>query len=112
MSQGVTRTNDSLTVIPTRHLSLMVKDLEQGDKCAKRLAVVENSLELCESKNAKLDSMLAISEEKERLYKENIDSFESIVSKKDMQIGMLKKSRRMAIAGGIVLSVLSALIAR
>jgi hypothetical protein len=107
MSQSDIKTNDSLTVIPTKHLSLMIKDLEQGDKCSKKLVLVQNNLQLCESKNMKLDSLLMIADTKESLYKENLTSYQSIISVKDTQIQKIKKSRNLIVISGIVVTILS-----
>jgi plasmid rolling circle replication initiator protein Rep len=107
MSQTVTKTNDSLTVIPTKHLKLMIKDLEAGDKSAKKLSLVENNLSLCETKNQHLDSLLSIAESKEILYKENIQSYQSIIGVKDSQIGKLKKSRKLISVGGTIIIALT-----
>jgi hypothetical protein len=107
MSQSDIKTNDSLTVIPTKHLSLMIKDLEQGDKCSKKLVLVQNNLQLCESKNMKLDSLLMIADTKESLYKENLTSYQSIISTKDTQIQKLKKSKTFIVIGGVVVTILS-----
>ena len=107
MSQSDIKTKDSLTVIPTKHLSLMIKDLEQGDKCSKKLVLVQNNLQLCESKNMKLDSLLMIADTKESLYKENLTSYQSIISTKDTQIQKLKKSKTFIVIGGVVVAILS-----
>lgn len=107
MSQTVTKTNDSLTVIPTKHLLLMIRDLEEGDKCAKKLDLVQDNLFMCESKNEKLDSLLIIADAKESIYKENINSYQNIITNKDLQIQKLKKSRKMITAGGLIVVILS-----
>lgn len=106
-SQSVTKTNDSLTVISTKHLSLMVRDLEEGDKCAKKLVLVEDNLDLCETKTKHLDSLLSIADAKETLYKQNEVSYQSIIGVKDTQIEKLKKSRKMISIGGIVAIILT-----
>lgn len=107
MSQTVTRTNDSLTVIPTKHLKLMIKDLEAGDKSTKKLLLVENNLSLCETKNQQLDSLLSISESKEILYKENMSSYQSIIGVKDKQIEKLKKSKKaISLVGTIIITLM------
>lgn len=110
MSQTVTKTNDSLTVIPTKHLKLMIKDLEAGDKCSKKLSLVENNLSLCETKNQHLDSLLSIVDSKETLYKENISSYQSIISVKDSQIKKLKKSKRLISVGGTIIIILTLIL--
>ena len=107
MSQSATKTSDSLTVIPTKHLSLMIVDLEQGDKCSKKLVLVQNNLQLCESKSIKLDSLLVIADTKESLYKENLASYRSIISTKDTQIRKLKKSKTFIVIGGVIVAILS-----
>ncbi len=85
----------------------MIKDLEQGDKCSKKLVLVQNNLQLCESKNMKLDSLLMIADTKESLYKENLTSYQSIISTKDTQIQKLKKSKTFIVIGGVVVAILS-----
>ena len=85
----------------------MIKDLEQGDKCSKKLVLVQNNLQLCESKNMKLDSLLMIADTKESLYKENLTSYQSIISVKDTQIQKIKKSRNLIVISGIVVTILS-----
>lgn len=110
MSQTVTKTNDSLTVIPTKHLKLMIKDLEEGDKCSKKLLLVENNLSLCENKNQHLDSLLSISESKEILYKDNISHYQSIIGVKDEQIGKLKKSRKIIASVGTIIITLMVIL--
>ncbi len=88
----------------------MIKDLEAGDKCSKKLSLVENNLSLCETKNQHLDSLLSIVDSKETLYKENISSYQSIISVKDSQIKKLKKSKRLISVGGTIIIILTLIL--
>lgn len=88
----------------------MVRDLEEGDKCAKKLVLVEDNLNLCELKTQQLDSLLSIADSKEQLYKQNIESYQSIIGVKDTQIDKLKKSRKMITLGGVITIILTLIL--
>lgn len=95
----------------------MVRDLEEGDKCAKELLLVKDNLSMCEIKNEQMDSLLSIAETKEILYENNIANYESVVSTKDQQIqnlnsqvNSLKKSKKLITFGGIVAVILTILL--
>lgn len=107
MSQTATKTNDSLTVIPTKHLALMVKELEEGDKCAKKLRLVQDNYDLCYNKTIQQDSLIAIGVVKEELYKQNISSYKEIILTKDKQIRSLKQAKRAITIGGVAVLILS-----
>lgn len=92
----------------------MIQELEAGDKCAKKLVLVEDNLSLCETKNMQLDSLLKIADAKELLYKNNESNYESIINAKDMQITNLnsdlkkaRKSKRVVTIGGIAAIILT-----
>ena len=109
MSQSVTEPSDSITFISTKHLSLMVKDLEEGDKCRQEISLVKENLTLCETKTTQMDSLLSIAATKEALYKEDISNYESLLSFKDKRIqdlntevGKLKRSRKALSIGGSI----------
>lgn len=88
----------------------MVKELEEGDKCAKKLRLVQDNYDLCYNKTIQQDSLIAIGVVKEELYKQNISSYKEIVLTKDKQIKSLKQTKRAITIGGIVSIVLSLML--
>ena len=85
----------------------MIRDLEEGDKCFKQSALVEENLYLCEQKTAHMDSLLSTAANKETLYKSDIANYESLLSFKDKRIqdlnnevSKVKRSKKAITFGG------------
>lgn len=113
---SITPNNDTLICLPIKVAKEIIIDLEEGKACEKENQVLENNILLLEKSIQYKDTLISSYQEKEIIYKTQIQTYQQVDSlqlkqlqEKEDEIERHIKEKKLGL-GGVVLLILGILM--